>query len=163
MGRDQIYQGTKTTYMKIILILISFSFFNLNAQNSESKTFNDITAELYKDTRVGKYIVKVSIPSEHYRSGKGAIYFSSKQGLYEFMELIISADTRKIYSGSFRWSTIKNGDVIEKFTLVVRHAKKSDYINIGKTTDFKFGNYGVLRSNAIPLYNYLNELRRMLE
>jgi hypothetical protein len=157
-------ESLKPDYMKNILILISvFLFsFSLNVQKSkkvEGRTFNDITVELYKGTESAEYFVKLTFPAEY---GKESININKKSTLYTLMDLIASADTRKGFHDFIRFRETINGQRHDEYSIMVRHAKKSDYIGIGKTYNFKYGRYGVLRENAGAIYNYLEKLRRLL-
>lgn len=152
--------------MKNILILIFvfvFVFsFSLNAQRSkkvEGRTFNDITVELYNFAGSKKYFVKLIFPSDY---GNRFIKISKKPTLYTLMNLIASADRRRGFHDFIRLRETKNGKKWDEYSLMVRHAKRSDYIGIGKIHSFKYGRYGVLRKNAGTLYNYLEKLRRLL-
>ncbi len=149
--------------MKNILILISLLVFslNLNAQQVrkiKSETFDDITVTLYKKS-TKKYLVKIAFPSEF---GRESIWCDSKSVLYKIMDLILRADTRKGFHEIIHFEETINGKRFREINIMIRHAKKSDYIGIGKLHSFKYGSNGVLRTNARSLYNYLDKLRRLL-
>lgn len=146
--------------MKIFLILISLFVFslNLNAQQAEkvkSETFDDISVGLYKIIESDNYAVLFRIPTTY--NSFDRIWVRNKRDLFKIMNLILSADSRKGFSEFLQW---KEGN--SEFTIMIRHAKKSDYIGIGKLHSFKYGNHGVLRTNAQSLYNYLDKLRTLL-
>lgn len=71
------------------------------------------------------------------------------------MDLIASADIRGGFHDVIRLRETKNGKKGDEYSLMVRHAKRSDYIGIGKIHSFKYGPYGVLKKNAEALSNYL--------
>jgi hypothetical protein len=152
--------------MKNILIYISLLVFsiNLNAQKAkkiESKKFDDISVSLFQMDKSKKHRIKLTFPTEF--DSSESVVIGSKNMLYEIMDAILDADTRKGFFKHIRIKDInKYGNVEQKFTLQIRHGKKSKYIGIGKVWNFKYGNYGVLRENAQYLYNYLNKLKTYL-
>ena len=151
--------------MKNILILISLFVFslNLNAQKAEkikSKTFDDITVALYKIIESDNYAVQFKFPTSY--NSFDRLWVSNKSDLFKLMNLILSADTRKGFHETIRWKENRNGKRFDEFTIMIRHAKKSDYIGIGKLHSFKYGKHGVLRTSAQSLYNYLNKLKTFL-
>ncbi|WP_297814343.1 hypothetical protein [uncultured Polaribacter sp.] len=152
--------------MKNILIYISLLVFsiNLNAQKGktiESKKFDDITVALGQMEQSKKYRIKITFPTKFDNSE--SVVINSKNLLYEIMDAIDDADTRKGFHKHIRLSQKdKYGNVKNKIALQIRHGKKSKYIGIGKVWNFKYGNYGVLRENAQHLYNYLNKLKTYL-
>ena len=91
-----------------------------------------------------------------------SIVINSKNLLYEIMDAIDDADTRKGFFKHIRLEKKNKYGNVQKYTLQIRHGKKSKYIGIGKVWNFKYGNYGVLRENAQHLYNYLNKLKTYL-
>ncbi|WP_443633591.1 hypothetical protein ABXT64_01300 [Candidatus Marifrigoribacter sp. Uisw_064] len=152
--------------MKNILIYISLLVFsiNLNAQKGktiERKKFDDITVSLGQMQESKKYRIKITFPTEF--DDSESVVITSKNLLYEIMDAIFEADTRKGFFKHIRLEEkAKYGNVKNKFALQIRHGKKSKYIGIGKVWNFKYGNYGVLRENAQYLYNYLNKLKTYL-
>ena len=152
--------------MKNILIYISLLVFsiNLNAQKGktiESKKFDDITVALGQMEESKKYRIKLTFPTEFH--DHESIVITNKNLLYEIMDAIFEADTRKGFFKHIRLEgKDKYGNVQNKYTLQIRHGKKSKYIGIGKVWNFKYGNYGVLRENAQYLHDYLNKLKAYL-
>ena len=152
--------------MKNILIYISLLVFsiNLNAQKGktiESKKFDDITVALGQMEESKKYRIKLIFPTEF--DDYESIVITNKNLLYEIMDAIFEADTRKDFFKHIRLEgEDKYGNVQNKYTLQIRHGKKSKYIGIGKVWNFKYGNYGVLRENAQYLHDYLNKLKAYL-
>ena len=152
--------------MKNILIYISLLVFsiNLNAQKAkkiESKKFDDISVSLYQMEKSKNYKIKLTFPTKF--DSSESIIISTKNILYEIMDALLEADTRRGFHKHIRIKKINRyNNVEEKFALQIRHGKKSKYIGIGKVWNFKYGNYGVLRKNVEYLYNYLNKLKTYL-
>ena len=151
----------KNILIYILLLVLSIKLNAQKAKKIESKKFDDINVSLYQMEESKKYRIKITFPTEF--DSSESVVIGSKNMLYEIMDAIFEADTRKGFFKHIRIKGInKYGNVEQKFTLQIRHGKKSKYIGIGKVWNFKYGNYGVLRKNAQHLYNYLNKLKTYL-
>ena len=127
----------------------------------ESKKFDDISVSLYQMEKSKNYKIKLTFPTKF--DSSESIIISTKNILYEIMDALLEADTRRGFHKHIRIKKINRySNVEEKFALQIRHGKKSKYIGIGKVWNFKYGNYGVLRKNVEYLYNYLNKLKTYL-
>ncbi len=119
---------------------------NLNTQKSNllgDKTFNEVQVSLIQMDE-GDFNVKLNFLNEN-------DFICNKDALGAIIESLKNADTKKEYSNFFR---LKSHNTEIKF--LVRHDKKSIFIDVGEYQDFKTGDEKkVLRENTPALIAYL--------